>query len=154
MKKISKGVVFLAAGALLAVLGREALAGGPYEYYAVTPCRVVDTRQPPASPISTSAFRSFTIKGFCGIPSDAAAVTFNLTVVGPTQSGFLNIWPSNVSPPNVSTINFVASEPALANGAIVPLAVSPPEVTVAYGLSGGSGSATLNLILDVTGYFK
>ena len=52
----------------------------------------------------------------------------------------------------MSTINASAGEPALANGAIVPLTVDPTfNVSVVYGTAGGG---TTHVILDVTGYFQ
>jgi hypothetical protein len=55
--------------------------------------------------------------------------------------------------PLVSNINATAGEPALANGAIVPLTVDPGfNVSVVYGDDGVP--ATAHVLLDVTGYFK
>lgn len=152
-----------AAGAILAV--STASAAGPFQFYSVTPCRIADTRGlgfsglfgPPA--LSGGQPRSFPITGQCGIPSDAKAVALNVTVVSPTLEGFIKIWPSNQSLPAVSTINFAAGEPAIANGAIVPLAldnqgntIAGNQISVVYGTAVPGGQA--NLILDVTGFFK
>lgn len=152
-----------AAGAILAV--STASAAGPFQFYSVTPCRIADTRGlgfsglfgPPA--LSGGQPRSFPITGQCGLPSDAKAVALNVTVVSPTLEGFIKIWPSNQSLPAVSTINFAAGEPAIANGAIVPLAldaqgntIAGNQISVVYGTAVPGGQA--NLILDVTGFFK
>jgi hypothetical protein len=82
-----------------------------------------------------------------------------VTVVSPTLEGFIKIWPSNQALPAVSTINFAAGEPAIANGAIVPLAVDNQantlagnQISVVYGTAVPGGST--HLILDVTGFFK
>jgi hypothetical protein len=157
--------------ALLSVAGfvaavSVATAAGPFQFFSVTPCRIVDTRPgfgfggvfgPPALP--SGGPRSFPITGQCGIPSDAKAVALNVTVTSPTLEGFIKIWPSNQGQPPVSTINFAAGEPAIANGAIVPLAldnqgntVAGNQITVVYGALTAGG--TTHLILDVTGFFK
>jgi len=120
MKVLRRSALHFAAGVALAALGGTATAQtGPFQYFAVTPCRAVDTRT--SSPVTNAAFASFTIKGICNVPSDAVAASLNVTVVGPTAAGFLGIWPTGLIPPNVSTINFPSGEPAIANGAIVPL---------------------------------
>jgi hypothetical protein len=151
---VKKDLAFRLAGAGLAALlvSSVASAAGPYQFYSVTPCRVVDTRTPPAA-LTAGVDTAFTIGGFCGIPLGAGAVTFNVTFVGPTANGFLSIWPGPAGTPMPSplpsTINAEAGEPAIANGAIVPL--NSDAVSVVYGTAGGG---TANVILDVTGYFQ
>lgn len=155
MNRVQKGLVFLVAGALSAVLSSEAAAqNGPYQFYAITPCRVADTRAGFGGIVAASSTRTFQFRGICGIPSNASAVTVNATVVGPTANGFLSLWPAGTTFPGVATILFNAGEPALGNGAIVPLgtvAAGQPDMAAIYGVAGGS--ATLHLVLDVTGYF-
>src|SRR5438309_7273818 len=153
---------FLFAAAILLTVS-VASAAGPYQFYSVTPCRIADTRAaggftgtsgPPS--LAAGANRSFPVAGLCGLPSGAgapAAVAFNVTVVGPSKDGFIKIWPFNTALPAVSTINFVAGEPAIANGAIVPLSSDASfQISLVYGTATPGGSA--DLILDVTGYFK
>ena len=127
------------------------------------PCRIVDTRPGGIQPgiVTSSTNRDFQITGSvsgstCAIPNTARAVSLNLTVVGPTQGGFVSLFPSSASFPGISTINFQTGEPALANGAIVALkfaggAAVEPSLRGVYGV--GSGSATTHLVIDVTGYF-
>ena len=82
------------------------------------------------------------------MPSDATAVTGNVTVVNPTFSWAIYLGPDPITSPTTSTLNFLKGE-AKANG-----------VTVALG-SGGTLSATYisyagntnDLVFDVTGYF-
>ena len=64
--------------------------------YPSTPTRILDTRNGTAalgchSP--SHAARTFQVTGNGGVPSDATAVTGNLTVTGQTSSGFLFIGP-------------------------------------------------------------
>ena len=133
-----------------------AQAAGPFQFFSVTPCRIADTRNavgPTGGPALTSgATRSFPVAGQCGVPATAKAVALNVTLVAPTQDGFVTIWPFNTTMPGVSTINAAAGEPAIANGAIVPLTADPNfNISAVYGTA-ASGSA--NLLLDVTGYFQ
>src|SRR5438093_8278627 len=106
----------LGLGAMLVGVS-EGSAAGPYQFYSVSPCRIVDTRNP-AGPtggpaLSHGVIRSFPIAGYCNIPSTAKAAVLNVTAVGPTNYGFLTAWPYNTAVPPVSTINFDAGEPAI-----------------------------------------
>jgi hypothetical protein len=157
MKVLRHGAIFLAAGIALAALAPRALGDGPYQYFALTPCRVIDTRS--TARVTNAAFASFTVKGVCNVPAGAVAASLNVTVVAPTAAGFLGIWPTGGVPPNVSTINYAAGDPAIANGAIVPLGPSAPDISLFIGPCPVSCPATTatyqtDIILDVTGYFK
>lgn len=155
-RSISVRILILAGG--FALLGTQAAQGaGPYQFFSVPPCRIVDTRNPvgptggPA--LAAGSPRNFPITGLCNVPTTAKAAVLNVTLVGPTKDGFLLIWPYNTSMPVVSTINAAAGEPAIANGAIVPLTTDPSlNISVVYGTGSPGGSA--NVILDVTGYFQ
>jgi hypothetical protein len=145
-------LIVVAATVLTASL---ATAAGPLQFYSVTPCRVVDTRNAtgitggPA--LAAFQVRNFPMRGHCGIDTLAVAVSLNVTVVTPASSGYLTLWPSGTSQPVVSTINFSPADVALANGAIVPLApgaMSNTEIAVFNGSPGAT-----HLLLDVTGYF-
>jgi len=149
--------VLLLLGAAAALLPAEAFAGGPYQYFALTPCRVVDTRNAnsvdggPA--LVAGQGRAFAIRGHCGVPTTAAAVTLNVTVVQPNITGpppWIAVWPSGQPRPPVSTLNFTNADSALANGAIVPVSTNAQDLAVILGASGG----TVHLLLDVTGYFE
>jgi hypothetical protein len=140
----------------LGLMTGAARAAGPYQFFSVTPCRIVDTRNavgPTGGPsLTNGATRSFPIAGQCGVPATAKAVALNVTLVGPTQDGFVTIWPFNTTMPGVSTINAAAGEPAIANGAIVPLTADPNfNISAVYGTA---APGTANLLLDVTGYFQ
>jgi hypothetical protein len=80
------------------------------------------------------------------VPTNAVAVTGNLTVTGQSGAGFVYLGPDPVANPSSSTLNFSAAD-TRANG-----------VTVALG-SGGTLSATFGyagateLVFDVTGFF-
>lgn len=143
------------AGAVALLTASAAQAAGPYQFFSVTPCRIVDTRGPvgvTGGPVLTAGTpRNFPITGQCGVPVTAKAATLNVTLVTPTQDGFLSIWPSNLAMPLVSTLNAAAGEPAIANGAIVPLAGSTTDISIVYGTS---VAGTAHVIVDVTGYFQ
>lgn len=155
MKKFRIESAFLfAAGLVVAgVVAGQAQAQTGYQFYAVTPCRAVDTRSGYGGIVAASTLRNFTIKGVCNVPATAKAVSLNATIVQPTVDGFFSLWPAGGTFPVVSTLNFLANEPALANGAIVPLNTSTtPDLSTAYGSASGGG--VTHVVLDVTGYFQ
>ena len=150
-------VTFLVAGVgLLAAAVAEA-ANGPYNFYSVTPCRIVDTRKAagvtggPA--LSAGSERNFPISAAaagCGLPSTATAATLNVTMVGPTKPGFLSFWAYNTTRPSplVSTINYQAGQ-TRANNAVAKLGPSGD-----LSVKSDQGPGTTQFILDVNGYFQ
>jgi hypothetical protein len=148
------------AGLLFAALGlaRPVEAGGPYSFYSVSPCRVADTRWaagPTGGPaLGANATREFPVLGACGLPATAKAVVFNVTIAAPTDYGNLRLYPAGTSMPLASVINWVGTDSALANGAIVPVGLSGANhLAVRCDMVAGS-TGTVHLILDVTGYFE
>jgi hypothetical protein len=144
------------AMAIVVLAAANVAASGPYEFYPVEPCRIVDTRigEGPTGPpaLEGSATRPFPVTGYCGVPATAKAAVMNVTVVGPSASGHLRIWPYGVAMPNAATLTFAANEQAIANGAIVPLTTDPEYNVNVYLGTGPTGSA--QLVIDVTGYFE
>src|SRR4029077_13006494 len=99
----------------------------PLPFIALNPCRVADTRGngftgaygPPT--LIANATRTFTIAGQCGIPSTAAAVSFNFAALNVSQAGDLRVFPAGGGVPTVSTLNYNGNTPNIANAAVVPL---------------------------------
>jgi hypothetical protein len=121
-------------------------------FFTVTPCRVLDTRNssgPLGGPaLSAGAVRTFVIAGQCGIPSSAQSVAVNITVTQPSSAGFLTVYPAGSAVPLASTINYRAGQ-TRPNNAVVSLGHSG-NIAVAC----GQPSGTVQLILDVSGYFQ
>ena len=118
-------------------------------FVAVTPCRVVDTRYFSGAlggpDLAGGMTRSFPIPaGSCGIPPNASAYSFNVTVVPVHALGYLSIWPTGHAQPVVSTLNSPDGR-IVANAAVVPAG------------DGGAISVFVtdetHVILDVNGYF-
>lgn len=152
--RIERALVMAVSVLAAGLLAQSAQAQTGLQYYAVTPCRIYDSRAGTPNPLPASTQRNVTIKGACNIPTvTAKAVSLNATVVNPTVDGFFSLWPSNGVFPVVSTLNFLAGEPAIANGAIVPLAPGATgDLAMAYGTASGQGQT--HAVLDVTGYFQ
>jgi len=161
--KISK-FAFSVVAATLAALSGTAVAqtNGPYQYFAVTPCRVADTRSAAfnsgafldGTPSLGTTTRAFFIKGMCGVPTTAKAVSLNATVVNPPVQGWLALWPSSSAYSGISTLNFTAGAGATANGAVVPLSTCAAPCGDMNALSPVGGTNTLDVIFDITGYFQ
>jgi len=143
-----------ATDVLFDINGYFAAAGtGGLDYYAMTPCRVADTRSwagfpgqfgPPSMGGNTS--RSFPVQSsVCNVPSVAAAYSFNVTVV--PSAGVLNYlttWPTGVTRPLASTLNSPDGM-VVANAALVPAG------------TGGAISIYVSdptdVLFDIGGYF-
>jgi uncharacterized membrane protein len=122
------------------------------EFYTLPPCRVVDTRLAPSAlggpALQAGEKRTLDTAGVCGIPSTAAAVVMNVTVV-PTAAGFLTLGPSDQALPNTSAINFNAGV-VRANNAVIKMSVSGEAGLMVHNGSPGA----VQLILDVSGFFQ
>jgi hypothetical protein len=93
-----------------------------------TPFRMVDTRDTmhPEMNLGTNGgvlhggqILTVQMAGTRGIPSNATAVSLNLTVVGATGAGYITAWPCG-DRPVTSTANYEIGE-AVSNGAQLPL---------------------------------
>jgi hypothetical protein len=125
-------------------------SGGGANFYTLQPCRAVDTRST-GEPLVSGSPRRFVLAGTaCGIPAGAQAVAANVTVIEPTASGHLTLWPGDQLQPATSLVNFSAG-PSRANNAVLPLG-SDGSVLAQPLLSSASGS--MHLALDVVGYFQ
>jgi hypothetical protein len=111
--------------------------------YTVTPCRVLDTRQPPGSGPINGQINVQMTGGACGIPTSASAFALNATVVPPGSLGYLTLWPQGQPQAGVSDLNAV-------DGALTSnLAIVPST----NGWISAFVSNPTQLLLDVYGYF-
>lgn len=155
--KISSRACLLAMG-MMALALAPAEAGGPYNFFALAPCRVVDTRTTPGPtggpPLLANTLRNFPIVGSCGVPINATAVAMNVTIAEPTDFGDLRVSPAGQPVPLASVINWSTTDSALANGAIIRLGNDGlgNHVTVQCDMPPAS-TGQVHLIIDVTGYF-
>lgn len=126
------------------------------DFFAILPCRVVDTRLPPGSrrgpALPANSTRVFPVTGgACAIPADARAVALNVTTVNEGDFGDLRLYPADTELPLASTINFSAGK-ARANNALTVLGTAG-RIAVRNDMPPGS-TATTNVVIDVSGYFK
>ena len=120
------------------------------KFYTVSPCRMLDTRTGPATPIAAGGTLAVPLTGApCGIPSSATSVSMNLTVTQQTAPGNLTVYPSDGTLPDTNSINFKVGV-TRANNAIMLLSTDGSESVNVFNNSAG----TVHVIVDVNGYFK
>ena len=155
MERLNRTAALVATFAALGMAGiAEAQTG--YTFEPIVPCRVVDTRfgtlPNGGGPVSTDPNnpRLFAMRGNCGVPTAAVAVSVTLTAVTPPSAGFLSIWTAGVPWPNVSNLNFSGGEVAVANGAVVKLGPTMGQDLACF----AGASAPTHVIIDVVGYYQ
>jgi hypothetical protein len=123
------------------------------DFFTVPPCRVADTRDAPGPwggpALISNERREILFAGQCGIPSDARAVSVNVTAVTPTGPGFLRLFPAESEELSSSTLNFNTGQ-TRANNAIIGLIEGKMWIRPFIDASPG----TVHMILDVNGYFR
>jgi glucose/arabinose dehydrogenase len=121
---------------------------GPFDFHTlVPPCRLVDTRSVGPA-LAAGSTRDFTAWGSCGIPSTAAAIAANVTVIGPSSAGNLRIWPAGTPDPGVGLVNFEAGETRV-NNAMISLGASG-----SFSVLSAFPSGTAHLVVDVSGWYE
>jgi YVTN family beta-propeller protein len=127
------------------------------DFYALAPCRVVDTRggtpaPPIGGPILTHGIqRTLALGGKCLIPSSARAVSVNLTAIGPLGSGELVLYPTKNAATATTAISF-STNGTRANNAVLGLNALG-ELQVLPSVSNPTGPDQVHLVVDVNGYF-
>lgn len=119
-------------------------------YYPISTARILDTRvhngQATNSPVAHGHTLTLQVTGRGGVPTtDVAAVALNVTVVAPASGGYVTAYPSGLTRPGVSNVNFSAGH-TIAN-----------QVTVPVGADGSiklyNGGGTAHLVADVMGWY-
>jgi hypothetical protein len=138
------------------LFGYYTTGGGGYKFHASAPHRMVDTRfgtgVAPGQPAPVGAGQVFGLPladingpGNAGPLTSAAAAVVNVTVTGPTQGGFVTVYPSNVGKPASSNLNFPA-------GATISNSVTTQINGNSINFYNFAGS--VSLIVDIFGYFS
>jgi Tol biopolymer transport system component len=119
------------------------------EFTPLTPSRILDTRNGTdghLGKLGPGATLDVQIDGRGGVPlSGVAAVVLNATVTEPTAPSYLTVWPSGVSRPSSSNLNYLAGQTV------------PNLVTVAVGngkVSVYNNAGATHVIFDVVGYYS
>jgi hypothetical protein len=140
---------------LVDIAGYFVTGTGGQQLTPLVPVRLLDTRSPyaelnpatggGATLAAGQVVALQAVAGTRGVPSNAKAVSVNITATGSNDSGFVTAYPCGVLP-NVSNLNFRQSTPAIANGALVPLAADGSLCLFT--------SAAVHLIVDINGVWS
>jgi len=156
---VVSGVVagLLAGGVVTAasLVTTQAAAGTASALVPITPCRLADTRggganvglrSTPLGSTETHTFMVWGTNGNCTIPTTATGVAANVTAIGATAGTYLTVFPSDVARPLTSNLNPSPGSPP-----------TPNQVTVALSVAGAlsvyNDAGTLDLIIDLVGYY-
>lgn len=118
-------------------------------FHALSPARVLDTRNGtggvPVGPVGPNGVVHLQVGGNGGVPaSGVSAVVLNLTETSATTGGFLTVYPTGVTRPTASNLNYTSG------------VTQANSVTVAVSASGALdlfNSGKSQIIADVAGYF-
>jgi len=139
-----------ARSATLAVSEAPAATSGT-AFYTLTPCRVLDTRNPTGSfggpALAAGVPRAFSFAGRCGVPLDAVAVSANVTVTAGSATASLRAFAADQAIPETSALSFNAGA-TRADNAILELSRDGRAAVAFY------TPAAVQVIVDVNGYFR
>lgn len=130
----------------------DAQAPPASDFYSLTPCRLLDTRSaagPYGGPqLTAGSGRSFALAGHCGIPSDARAISVNVTAVGGTAVGVLRAYAADDPIPTTSVVSFSAGSTRANNGLVRLSADGTGSINLR------AEGAAVQIVVDVNGYFR
>ena len=120
------------------------------ELVAVVPARITDTRAASGQAnagmtLGAGATLDVQVTSMGGIPTGVSAVVMNVTATSTTSAGFFTAYPTGVTRPLASNLNWAA-------GVTVPNRVIVP-VGTGGNVSFYNGVGSADLIVDVSGYF-
>ncbi len=130
-------------------------------FYSVTPCRLVDTRNP-AGPLGGPILTSGQVRNFpllssscTGIPASARALSVNLTLVTPVTAGSVVTYPGDAPTPGINSVSVEAAQ-VRASNTILLLALGgngSANVLPTFAPN-GSNPGKVHFLIDVNGYFQ
>jgi hypothetical protein len=139
----------------LALNGRF-LPNAPLVYYAIDPCRAVNTTRPNDTGYrraTANTSQHYQIRGNCGVPKGAVAAVVNVTAVNPAGAGDISLFPSDHGlypghPQQLSIYQNFYPNDDMTTGAIVALS---PQHELDLGVK--TRFFDSDIYVDVVGYF-
>ena len=126
----------------------DAASGGAY--VALTPVRVLDTRDgtgSPASPVAADGSLALSVLGRGGVPAaGVAAIVLNVTATGAKGSGNITVYPAGADQPLTSNLDFVTGQ------TVADLVIAKVGLDGQIELANNS-RGTVELVADVSGYY-
>jgi hypothetical protein len=146
MNGLRGGPCLLAFVSFCVCAGAAANVAAGTRLFTVTPCRLLDTRV--GSPLLANNALTVSLASSCGVPSNAASIAANVTIVGPSGPGALVVHPTGSGTPLASTLNFSVGATRANNAHIVLGSGGAADFILA-----ASSGATAHLLVDVVGYY-
>ncbi|MEV6606090.1 hypothetical protein [Kutzneria sp. NPDC051319] len=135
--------LLVGASLALPVTASAATAGSGNGFTAVTPTRVLDTRDS-GGPVGAGAAKLLDLSA--AVPSDATAVLLNVTAVDATGNTFVAVYPDGAPVPITSNVNVVP-------GRAIPNAVTV-ELRPGHKIDLFNKFGSVQLIVDLEGYYS
>jgi hypothetical protein len=147
---VGAAVATLAAAAGVAASAEPSSTSAPSVFNPATPCRMFDSREQQVDGgwLRADEERIFTAVGevgSCSIPTDATALSLNVTAVRPTERTHVVVYPAGERRPATSTLNLSPAVPVLANSTDVKLSLGQFSI---YNQAG-----SMDVIVDVLGWY-
>lgn len=150
LKKILVSIAALAAVAATAMTTAsvaQAATTIPGTFNDITPTRILDTRAGVGAPMVKVAPRStLTFNATSGLPGNVGSVALTVTAVAPTSTGWLTVYPSGVTKPLASTLNFTPGRNT-PNSTIIDVGTGG-NISIFNGSNG-----TVDVLADLTGWW-
>jgi hypothetical protein len=135
---------------LLALSACASQAQTVANFVSMTPCRVIETRDPSFGAFGTPFLAAKSSRDFpiptssCNVPAGALAYSFNVTVIPHGSLPYITMWPTGQPQPGASTLNS-PSGAVVANAAIIPAGTNG---AISVYVAGDT-----EMIVDINGYF-
>jgi hypothetical protein len=113
------------------------------------PRRILDTRSGTGGrrgALGAGAAYAVRVRGVGGVPATAQAVALNVTVVAPTATGGVTVWPSGATRPASASMTFAATTTTTS------LVFAKIGADGKVGVYNGAGAS--HVVLDVVGWFS
>jgi uncharacterized delta-60 repeat protein len=122
-------------------------SGPPATFTALSPHRLLDTRQTPHDPLLGGQTGELLVVDRAGVPSTGvSAVLVNVTATSDESTSYLTVWPTGSPRPETSNVN------------ITPHAASPNLVMATVGVDGTisiyNAFGSIDIIVDILGWWS
>ena len=147
---IGAAVAVLVGAGGIQVVDAVVSSGSKPIFVSITPCRLIDTRNAPPSPVGPGATLTLQVTGSTGnctgIPADAVGAALNVTAINGSTQSFLTVYPADAGLPTASNLNWRGGDPPTPNKVDVKLSPSGQ-----IKLTNNAG--TVHLAVDLVGYY-
>lgn len=146
--------VSIGAGGGIGLVNATVNSGERTVLVPITACRIADTRPasqvgPKASPVGpneTHTVSAHGTNGDCILPTDAVALSLNVTALNATSRSFVTIWANGTTRPLASSLNPAPGQPPTPNAVVTELSADGN-----FDVFNEAGS--IDVIIDVNGYY-